>query len=74
MSLSRYVSAEWVEPTFPGEPRMIKAIGDDGLEYWLPGDDPVVYDVPPWPEFVETAAGKAFLKTMPEPPDPPEAA
>ncbi len=61
MALTKYVSAEWVEPTFEGGTRSIKAIGDDGLEYWLPGDDPAKYDVPPWPTFAESAAGKAFL-------------
>ena len=61
MALTKYVSAEWVEPTTPGIPRQIKAIGDDGLEYWLPGDDPAIYDVPPWPDFAKTAAGKALI-------------
>ena len=58
---SKYVSAEWVEPAYEGAQRMIKAIGDDGVEYWLPGDDPAQYDVPPWPEFVETELGRKFL-------------
>jgi hypothetical protein len=62
MGASTYVSAEWVEPVFEGGQRMIKAIGDDGNEYWLPGDNPAGYDVPPWPDFVETAAGKALLQ------------
>jgi len=61
MAVSYYVSAEWVEPTMPGGQRMIKAVGDDGIEYWLPGDDPAVYDVPPWPEFLDSATGKAFM-------------
>lgn len=54
-----YVSAEWVE--IEGGQRSIKAIGDDGVEYWLPGDNPETYDVPPWPDFVTTAVGKTFL-------------
>lgn len=65
MGATKYVSAEWVEPTMPGMPRTIKAIGDDGNEYWLPGDDPLVYDVPPWPEFTKTAEGKALLAKAP---------
>lgn len=66
MGASEYISAEWVEPTFEGGQRMIKAIGDDGNEYWLPGDNPELYDVPPWPTFVTTAAGKALLATSKE--------
>lgn len=62
---SEYVSAEWVAPTAPGMDPMIKAIGDDGLEYWVPGDDPEHYDVPPFPAFRETVAGKAFLASKP---------
>lgn len=60
---TKYVSAEWVEPdpNMPGGTRQIKAIGDDGVTYWLPGDNPENYDVPPWPEFVTTAAGKSLL-------------
>ncbi len=72
MALSKYVSAEWIEPTFEGGTRSIKAIGDDGQEYWLPGDQPGTYDVPPWPDFLKTAAGKKFLEGAP--PDPPAAA
>lgn len=60
MALTKYVSAEWVEPTLGGSPS-IKAIGDDGLEYWLPGDDPAKYDVPPFPAFRETEEGQALL-------------
>ncbi len=61
-----YVSAEWIEPAEPGGVRMIKAIGDDGVEYWLPGDTPLRYDVPPWPEFVQSEVGRAFLATEPK--------
>jgi hypothetical protein len=61
MALTKYVSAEWVEPTFEGGTRSIKAIGDDGLEYWLPGDTPETYDVPPWPDFTRSEEGKSFL-------------
>jgi hypothetical protein len=63
---SEYVSAEWLEPTFPGGDPVIKAIGDDGLEYFVPS---VTTDVPPWPKFLESAAGKAFLETAPPPPE-----
>jgi hypothetical protein len=80
MALTEYVSAEWVEPTMDGGQLMIKAIGDDGLEYWLPGESTTVintqgeeevrtvaqYDVPPWPAFVQTAAGKTMLSKMPK--------
>jgi hypothetical protein len=62
MAASKYVSAEWIEPTIEGGQRMIKAIGDDGNEYWLPGDDPASYDVPPWGDFVKSVEGQAFLK------------
>jgi hypothetical protein len=61
MSASKYVSAEWIEPTIEGGQRMIKAIGDDTLEYWIPGDDPEKYDVPPFPAFRESPAGKTFM-------------
>ncbi len=68
MPLSYYVSAEWNDPGIPGMKPNIKAIGDDGLEYWLPGDTPITYDVPPWPAFVESEVGRAFLaQTPPEP-------
>lgn len=66
---SEYVSAEWVPSVIPGDRPMIKAIGDDGLEYFIPE---VTTDVPPWPEFLQSAAGKAFLEMAP--PEPPEAA
>ena len=45
----KYVSAEYVPSTMEGDPPMIKAIGDDGIEYWIPSIDT---DVPPWPEFL----------------------
>ena len=64
MALTKYVSAEWIEPTFEGGTRSIKAIGDDGLEYWLPGDDPASYDVPPFPAFRDTEEGKALLEAL----------
>jgi hypothetical protein len=43
----KYVSAEWVDNPM-GSPN-IKAVGDDGKEYWIPSVDT---DVPPWPEFL----------------------
>ena len=51
-----YVSAEWIED--PAGTRSIKAIGDDGQEYWIPSVDT---DVPPWPEFLKTEAGRQFV-------------
>lgn len=52
-----YVSAEWVDLETGG--RIIKAIGDDGKEYWVPE---IHCDVPPWPRFLESEAGKTFLE------------
>jgi hypothetical protein len=43
-----YVSAEWVVSEIDGS-RLIKAIGDDGVTYWVPDADT---DVPPWPDFL----------------------
>ena len=60
-----YVSAEWVE-SLPGQPPIIKAIGDDGVEYWVPSEDS---DVPPWPQFI--ANGGIIAPAPPPPPDPP---
>jgi hypothetical protein len=45
----KYVSAQYVESPIPGGQSNIKAIGDDGNEYWIPSIDT---DVPPWPEFI----------------------
>lgn len=56
----QYVSAEWVVDETMGT-RTIKAIGDDGSVWWVPAID---CDVPPWPEFLETAAGKAFKTSV----------
>jgi hypothetical protein len=55
-----YVSAEWVE--FEGV-RVIKAIGDDGREYWVPEANT---DVPPWPDFL-VKHGLRAIKGAPEP-------
>lgn len=44
-----YVSAEYVPPAFEGMNGSIKAIGDDGKEYWIPSMD---CDVPPWPDYL----------------------
>lgn len=49
MTLTKYVSAQWQTPTFPAENPMIKAIGDDGLEYFIPFMDT---DIPPWPQYL----------------------
>jgi hypothetical protein len=48
MSLTKFVSAKWQMP-IPGQEPTIKAVGDDGLEYFLPS---VNSDVPPWPQFI----------------------
>ena len=48
MPLSKYVSAQWTTPLPGGDPQ-IKAIGDDGLEYFIPSPET---DVPPWPQFL----------------------
>jgi hypothetical protein len=55
-----YVSAEWIVDD-TGH-RYIKAIGDDGNEYFVPEADT---DVPPWPEFLKTKGAKA-IKAAPE--------
>lgn len=65
----KYVSAQWVNPVFPGAQPMIKAIGDDGLEYFVP--DPTT-DVPPWPQFL--ADGGEIREADPPSEPPPEAA
>lgn len=44
----KYVSAQWVEPPTGGQ-KSIRAIGDDGNEYFIPNEDS---DVPPWPEYL----------------------
>lgn len=48
MPLTKYVSAEW-QAALPGMKPNIKAIGDDGLEYFIPDENT---DVPPWPKFL----------------------
>ena len=45
----KYVSAQWVEPTTPDGQKYIRAIGDDGNEYFVASEDS---DVPPWPEYL----------------------
>ncbi len=57
-----YVSAEWVEDPVMGT-RSIRATGDDGSIWWVPSLD---CDVPPWPAFLETEAGKAFKAEAPQ--------
>jgi hypothetical protein len=51
-----YVSAEWFVSEEGG--RSIKAIGDDGSEWWVMD---AMCDIPPWPQFLVTEAGKTFL-------------
>lgn len=60
MPLSRYVSAEWSDPGIPGVEPSIRAMGDDDNIYFVPSVDT---DVPPWPAFLETEEGQAFMKT-----------
>ena len=43
-----YVSAEWIVNDITGG-RLIRAVGDDGQEYFVPEADT---DVPPWPDFL----------------------
>lgn len=45
----KFVKAQWLEPTFPGGDRIIKATGDDGSEWFVPSE---TSDVPPWPDFL----------------------
>lgn len=67
----KYISAEYVANPLGGPPS-IKAIGDDGQEYWIPD---IHTDVPPFPEFLETEEGKTFLaKTPPDDGGQPEPA
>jgi len=48
MALQKYVSAEWVHDGF-SDSYTIKAIGDDGSEWFIPALD---CDVPPWPDYL----------------------
>ncbi len=52
-----YVSAELVENGMGDQ--LIKATGDDGSIWWIPS---LLCDVPPWPDFLKTAAGKEFAR------------
>ena len=54
--MSKYISAEWVVDELISE-RSIRAVTDDGRVDFVAGIDS---DVPPWPEFLETEAGKQF--------------
>jgi len=60
MALQYYVSAEWVDIGIAGH--QIKAIGDDDSIWWIPE---LLCDVPPWPDFLESETGKAFLAASP---------
>jgi hypothetical protein len=44
----KYVSAQWVTSPMGG-PDTVKAIGDDGVTYFIPSED---CDIPPWPEYL----------------------
>jgi len=66
----QYVSAQWVKNPTGGQDT-IKAIGDDGNEYWIPSADT---DVPPWPEYLAeggtiTPAGPNVAQQILEVPD-----
>lgn len=63
MPLSKFVSAQWQAPTFPGAEPNIKAIGDDGLEYLIPSMES---DVPPWPEYLADGGEVAPAEGDPE--------
>lgn len=45
----KYVSAKWIKIDVEGYSDMIKAIGDDGVEYIVPDKKT---DVAPWPQFL----------------------
>jgi hypothetical protein len=60
---SSYISAEWVTDEVLGT-RNIKAVGDDGSIWWVPD---IQTDVPPWPSYLETEAGKLFVAQSLEP-------
>lgn len=68
MALSKYVSAQWQLPDFPGMPQTITAIGDDDKEYFIPAWNT---DVPPWPAYI---MGGGSIAPADEPDPPPEAA
>lgn len=63
----KYVSAEYIPPAYEGAPGTIKAVGDDGQEYFIPSMD---CDVPPWPDFLAeggTVVGYVAPPVQPEP-------
>lgn len=64
MALTKYVSAQWQAPLPDGQP-IIKAIGDDGLEYFVPSWNT---DVPPWPAYI---IGGGSIAPADEPEEPP---
>lgn len=54
----QYVSAEWVVVSEAVPPyAIIKAVADNGSVWWVSSIDS---DVPPWPQFLETEAGRTF--------------
>lgn len=60
----KYVSAEYL-PLSPGQTQpMIKAISDDGLEYFIPDENS---DVPPWPEYLADGGTIAPAGAEPSP-------
>lgn len=70
MTLTKYVSAQWQTPAFPGTPANIKAIGDDDNEYFIPSWNT---DVPPWPDYIISGGSIAPADPVPEPePEEPE--
>jgi hypothetical protein len=60
---STYVSAEWVEDPIM-KTKTIKATGDDGSIWWVPE---LACDIPPWPSFLQTEAGRQFAAQSLEP-------
>lgn len=70
MPLSKYVSAQWTTPLPGGDPQ-IKAIGDDGLEYFVPAWNT---DVPPWPDYIINGGSIAPADEPESPPEEPDEA
>lgn len=76
MAATKFVSAQWQAGMFPGQLGVIKAIGDDDQEYFVPSWNT---DVPPWPDFIINGGHIDPVEETPEPepetpPEEPEAA
>ncbi|MEK1894484.1 MAG: hypothetical protein AAAB20_14600 [Rhizobium sp.] len=64
MAPKKFVSAKFQRPIFPSDQPVIKAIGDDGLEYYIPSMET---DVPPWPQFLAEGGIVEDADPLPEP-------